>query len=228
MRCRPHRRSHPRSPAGSAWPAVHRARPATPGRAAAVRSPPTARRWYPTDTAATSSNPDATWTADSTPDPAIFQHKRYGTMTPGTPGKNGRLDTDRSTRSPFSYPHPPQPPRSVQEQALSHTGTLGRTHGLFRPGFSRRQTLTQLVNVPALIPRSRATSATGLPVSTTICAASAFNYALNLRRCSGMHTSSQTRGPGSGRRAGLLVGSPAHRRGHSPRTGVKPGDLQLQ
>src|SRR5690606_7357836 len=46
-------------------------------------------------------------------------------------------------------------------------------------GWSRRQTLTQLPSVPSLICRSRATSATGLPVSSTICTASALNCGLN-------------------------------------------------
>src|SRR3954468_3612139 len=53
--------------------------------------------------------------------------------------------------------------------------------------------LTQLPSVPSLIPRSRATSAMGLPVSSTICTASALNCGLNLRRCSGMDRSSQHR-----------------------------------
>src|SRR4051794_23486514 len=53
---------------------------------------------------------------------------------------------------------------------------------------------TQLPRVPSLIPRSRATSAIGLPVSSTICTASALNCGLNFLRCSGMDTSSQVRG----------------------------------
>jgi hypothetical protein len=53
--------------------------------------------------------------------------------------------------------------------------------------------LSQLPRVPSLIPRSRATSAMGLPVSSTICTASALNCGLNLRRCSGMDRSSQQR-----------------------------------
>src|SRR3954454_7090570 len=52
----------------------------------------------------------------------------------------------------------------------------------------------QLPRVPSLIPRSRATSAIGLPVSSTICTASALNCGLNFLRCSGMDRSSQVRG----------------------------------
>src|SRR3954465_3883736 len=43
------------------------------------------------------------------------------------------------------------------------------------------------------MPRSQATSAIGLPVSSTIWTASALNCGLNLRRCSGMDRSSQQR-----------------------------------
>src|SRR5699024_10861999 len=50
------------------------------------------------------------------------------------------------------------------------------------PGCSRRHVFTQLPRVPALICRSRATSATGLSVSSTICTASALNWELNFRR----------------------------------------------
>jgi hypothetical protein len=57
---------------------------------------------------------------------------------------------------------------------------------------SRRQAFTQFPKVPSWIPRSRATSAIGLPVSITICTASALNCGLNLRRCSGMDRSSQS------------------------------------
>src|SRR4051794_16945753 len=61
-------------------------------------------------------------------------------------------------------------------------------------GFSRRQIFTQLPRVPSLIPKSRPTSAIGLPVSSTICTASALNCGLNFLRCSGMDASSQVRG----------------------------------
>src|SRR3954447_22114735 len=43
------------------------------------------------------------------------------------------------------------------------------------------------------MPRSQATSAIGLPVSSTIWTASALNCGLNFRRCSGMDRSSQQR-----------------------------------
>jgi hypothetical protein len=68
-----------------------------------------------------------------------------------------------------------------------------RDQGMSGSGFSPRQTFTQFPRVPSWIPRSRATSAIGLPVEITICTASALNCGLNLRRCSGMNRSSQSR-----------------------------------
>src|SRR5688572_17941004 len=62
-------------------------------------------------------------------------------------------------------------------------------------GLASRHAFTQLPNVPSLTPRSRATSAIGLPVSITSCTASALNCGLNFRRVSGMNRSSQLRVP---------------------------------
>src|SRR5688572_20372785 len=62
-------------------------------------------------------------------------------------------------------------------------------------GLPSRHAFTQLPNVPSLTPRSRATSAIGLPVSITSCTASALNCGLNFRRVSGMNRSSQLRVP---------------------------------
>jgi hypothetical protein len=67
--------------------------------------------------------------------------------------------------------------------------------GLSRSGCARRQAATQLPNVPSPIPKSRATSATGRPVSITICTASALNCGLNFRRRADTDASSQSRGP---------------------------------
>ena len=86
---------------------------------------------------------------------------------------------------------------SIRSRRISSSSSFTRARstgnkGWSGSGFSRRQAFTQFPRVPSWIPRSRATSAMGLPVEITICTASALNCGLNLRRCSGMNRSSQS------------------------------------
>jgi hypothetical protein len=81
--------------------------------------------------------------------------------------------------------------RFSSSSAFTHARSTGEI-AWSGSGCSRRQAFTQCPSVPSWIPRSRATSAIGLPVSITICTASALNCGLNWRRCSGIDRSSQS------------------------------------
>ena len=93
----------------------------------------------------------------------------------GAPAKKAAAFSGTRSPSAAGDSHPRAPARA---HAPPRTLTGSRSP------LSLRQALTQLPNVPSWIPRSRATSAIGFPVSITICTASALNCGLNFHTLS--------------------------------------------
>ncbi len=85
--------------------------------------------------------------------------------------------------------------QAIETPAFLHAGTLHKAQIRFGFGILSAPDVHPVPEGPLVIPRSRATSAMGLPVSSTICTASALNCGLNFLRCSGMDGSSQDRSP---------------------------------